>query len=63
MQEREVYNGRYIYYSLGNFVFDQYWDESVRLGLLVRATFTPTGVVSLEEIPIDNQTDRRTCVE
>ncbi len=61
VQEHEAYSGKYIYYSLGNFVFDQYWDESVRRGLLLRVSFTPTGVSSVEEIPIDNQTDRRTC--
>jgi len=29
-----------VYYSLGNFVFDQYWEESVRCGLVVSATLT-----------------------
>lgn len=29
----EEYNGKKIYYSLGNFVFDQYFDEDVRNGL------------------------------
>jgi len=62
VQEHELYKGKYIYYSLGNFVFDQYWDESVRRGLLLNVTITPTGSVSVEEIPIDNQRDRRTCV-
>ena len=61
VQEDEVYAGKHIYYSLGNFVFDQYWNESVRRGLLLRVEFTPEGVESMEEIPIDNQTDRRTC--
>jgi len=61
VQEHEVYKKAHIYYSLGNFIFDQYWEESVRRGLLVRASFAPTGIVSVEEIPIDNQTDRRTC--
>lgn len=61
VQEHEVYNGKHIYYSLGNFIFDQYWSESVRRGLLLRVEFAPTGVASVEEIPIDNQTDRRTC--
>lgn len=61
VQERELYQGNYIYYSLGNMLFDQYWDESVRRGLLLRVGFTQKGVESLEEIPIDNQTDRRTC--
>ncbi len=29
----EVYNGKRIYYSLGNFIFDQYFNENVRNGL------------------------------
>lgn len=29
----EVYNGKRIYYSLGNFIFDQYFNEDVRNGL------------------------------
>lgn len=28
-----------VYYSLGNFVFDQYWEPSVRCGLAITATF------------------------
>ena len=62
VQEKEIYNGKQIYYSLGNFIFDQYWEESVRRGLLLRIEFTTTGVSHVEEISIDNQTDRRSCV-
>lgn len=29
----ETYNGKRIYYSLGNFIFDQYFSEDVRNGL------------------------------
>lgn len=29
----EIYNGKRIYYSLGNFIFDQYFNEDVRNGL------------------------------
>ena len=47
----------------GNFIFDQYWEESVRRGLLVRVEFTPTGIVKVDEIPIDSQSDRRPCAE
>ena len=39
IQEKEVYKGKTIYYSLGNFIFDQYFDASVKKGLVVRATF------------------------
>jgi poly-gamma-glutamate synthesis protein (capsule biosynthesis protein) len=30
IQPMEEYNGKRIYYSLGNFIFDQYFDENVR---------------------------------
>ena len=33
VQSVEIYNGKRIYYSLGNFVFDQYFSEEVRNGL------------------------------
>jgi len=33
IQRAEEYGGRRIYYSLGNFVFDQYFNEAVRRGL------------------------------
>ena len=29
-----------VYYSLGNFIFDQYWDESVRCGLAIEVVLT-----------------------
>lgn len=61
VQEHEVYKEKYIYYSLGNFVFDQYWSESVRRGLLLKAVFSAKGVERLEEIPIDNQNGPRPC--
>ena len=38
IQEKEQYLGRTIYYSLGNFVFDQYFDERVTCGLLLTVT-------------------------
>ena len=38
IQSPEIYNGKRIYYSLGNFIFDQYFDENVRNGLGVQVT-------------------------
>lgn len=35
VQQKEEYMGKMIYYSLGNFVFDQYFNEEVRCGGLV----------------------------
>lgn len=63
VQEREEYAGRYIYYSLGNFVFDQYFSPEVQRGLMLKVVFAPTGVMHVEEIPIRMTPDRRTCVE
>lgn len=35
IQDKELYNGKYIYYSLGNFVFDQYFNDDVKCGAIV----------------------------
>lgn len=61
VQEHEIYKGRNIYYSLGNFIFDQYWMPSVRSGLLLRVSFDKRGVTDVEEIPVELGRDRRTC--
>lgn len=53
VQEKEVYRGKVIYYSLGNLVFDQYFSEETKAGLLVRATLDPkTKQFSFEDIPV-----------
>lgn len=49
------------YYSLGNFVFDQYWEESVRTGLAVEMIFSDTSIVT-REIPVRLMDDRTTCL-
>jgi len=41
IQTHEVYNGKEIYYSLGNLVFDQYFSEDVRCGLFVTLILNP----------------------
>jgi len=61
VQQHEVYHGKNIYYSLGNFIFDQYWNDDVRHGLLLDVVFGKTGVESVKEIPIELGRDRRTC--
>lgn len=63
VQERESYNGREIYYSLGNFIFDQYWNEDVSHGLALKVTFGPQGVRTIEELPVVLGRDRRTCLQ
>jgi len=61
VQEHETYRGVPIYYSLGNFIFDQYWNDAVRRGLLLKVVFTAQGAASIREIPIELEHDRRTC--
>lgn len=52
VEEMEIYNGKPIFYSLGNFVFDQYFSEETQTGLAVRAEIQ-NGAVSYELMPID----------
>lgn len=59
----EEYGGKKIFYSLGNFIFDQYFNENVRNGILVEIVFGKNGVVSYKEIPIEIFRDGRTCVK
>ncbi|MDO8481715.1 MAG: CapA family protein [bacterium] len=61
VEENEIYKNKHIYYSLGNFIFDQYFNDDVRAGLLLDITFSQDGVVRVKEIPIHLETDRRTC--
>jgi poly-gamma-glutamate synthesis protein (capsule biosynthesis protein) len=61
VQEHEVYHGKHIFYSLGNLIFDQYWNDAVSHGLLVRVSFDIHGVSGVEEIPVVLQRNRQTC--
>lgn len=53
VQEKEEYRGKRIYYSLGNFIFDQYWSKPTQLGLALRITFLGRQI-SVEEFPIQS---------
>lgn len=61
VQAHEVYNGKDIYYSLGNFIFDQYWDSAVTHGLAVLLTISKDGTIAATEYPVELQKDGRTC--
>ncbi len=45
VQEIEEYEGKLIFYSLGNFIFDQYFSPDVQEGLTVGIEFTDDGVM------------------
>ena len=52
VQNEEVYKGKYIFYSLGNFVFDQMWSEATRKGLALKISLGKDGVKNIERVPV-----------
>lgn len=52
VQTVEKYKGKYVFYSLGNFIFDQMWSRETRMGLAVKIFFTKSGVERVEYDPI-----------
>ena len=52
VQTMEIYKGKYIFYSLGNFIFDQMWSRETREGLLIKAAFTKEGVKNVTFHPV-----------
>ncbi len=60
--EQEKIGSTTVYYSLGNFIFDQYFSEAVRHGLTVLLTITKDGVVDAKEYPVELKRDGRTCL-
>ena len=43
VQNFENYNGKYIFYGLGNFVFDQEWSQETKEGLALKITLMKDG--------------------
>ena len=50
-QRVEKYRGKYIFYSLGNFIFDQMWSEETRRGIAVKFYFNRSGTMRAEVQP------------
>lgn len=48
VEDYELIDGKPVYYSLGNFVFDQMWSEETKKGLLVKLTFEDEKIVNEE---------------
>ena len=59
-ENSEQYNGVHLYYSLGNAIFDQYWDKSVSCGAALSVTFKEGDVVATELIPLKMEYSGRT---
>lgn len=51
-QPLEDYHGRWIAYSLGNFIFDQGSPEATRHGLMLKVTLCGKGITDVTSIPI-----------
>jgi gamma-polyglutamate biosynthesis protein CapA len=50
-----------VYYSLGNFIFDQYWDENVSTGLVLEVDIKD-GKIEILEHRVSLNRDGRTCL-
>jgi poly-gamma-glutamate synthesis protein (capsule biosynthesis protein) len=44
VQDVEVYKEKAVFYSLGNFIFDQYWNAEVQTGEMLQVTLDEEGV-------------------
>ncbi|MEX1027629.1 MAG: CapA family protein [Candidatus Paceibacterota bacterium] len=60
VQNREHYNGGVIFYSLGNFVFDQYWHPAVRCGLVATVSLDTTALTDIATTTAWMRTDGTT---
>lgn len=49
MEDIEKYNGKTIVYSLGNFIFDQYFSKDTMRGMLFSATFKEKDLIKTEQ--------------
>lgn len=58
LQDAEVYNGKYIYYSLGNFIFDRQIPPGTDESIILQLTITKDGLAGIEEIPVKIEAGR-----
>jgi poly-gamma-glutamate capsule biosynthesis protein CapA/YwtB (metallophosphatase superfamily) len=52
VQTMEEYKGKYIFYSLGNFVFDQPQSQETKEGLAIKVYFTKNEISGISLLPI-----------
>mgnify|MGYP001324536847 CR=1 FL=1 len=52
VQDVEIYKGKYIFYSFGNFIFDQMWSQETRQGLGAKIYFSRSGVSRIALYPL-----------
>jgi len=49
----EIYEGKPIFYSLGNLVFDQYFSDDTQQGLALRLNVDSAGIASVDLLPYE----------
>ncbi|NLL17732.1 MAG: CapA family protein [Clostridia bacterium] len=59
LQPVEVYRGKYIFYSLGNFIFDQLWSRETRESAIVKFYIRAGQVEKIEFLPVYIDDDAR----
>lgn len=52
VQTLEKYKGKFIFYSLGNFIFDQPFREETKQGLIVKIYFTKDKIKEISFLPV-----------
>lgn len=52
VQNYEEIDGKPVYYSLGNFVFDQMWSEKTKEGLAIELTFEGSKLTDKKQLPL-----------
>lgn len=57
IQDEEVYKGKYIFYSLGNFIFDQYFSEETKRGMGVGITIASDNTMAVQKFFFQNKTN------
>lgn len=63
IQEMELYNNKPIFYSLGNFIFDQYFSQDTQEGLSVGMTFANGEITSIYLFPFYSVKSQVYCME
>jgi len=62
IQTKEVYKGKAIYYSLGNFIFDQYFSPYTQKGLAVEVELGSQGSLDLKEYTVEMKNSGQTVL-
>lgn len=52
IQQHETINGKPVYYSLGNFVFDQMWSEETKSGHAVKLIYSGKALIKEEQMKV-----------